>query len=365
MAPPTPETPITANESLEIFDFVIKQGHGVKGLSELGLKRIPDQYIQPLERRIVSGCNPKPNIESIPIIDMSNWDDQKVAASICDAAQNMGFFQIVNHGVPMQVLENVKNATRRFFRLPAEEKRKYSKGYTPSNNVMYTSSFIPEKEQYLEWKDTISIFYVSDKEAQMLWPSECRDEVLEYMKSCEVVAQKLLGVLMKGLSVNMDDSKASLLMGSRRVNLNYYPKCPNPDLTVGVGSHSDISTLTILLQDEIGGLHVRSPKPDDASWLHVTPITNSLVINVGDALQILSNGRYKSVEHSVIASKSCDRVSVPFFVNPKPSDHLYPLPEILANGEEPLYKKVLYSDYAKHFLKKPHDGKMTLEFAKI
>lgn len=187
--------------------------------------------------------------------------------------------------------------------------------------------------------------------------------MLEYMKSSEVVIKQLLEVLMSRLNVNkIDEMKESLLMGSKRINLNYYPICPNPELTVGVGRHSDVSTLTILLQDEIGGLYVRG-KND--SWIHVPPISGSLVINVGDALQIMSNGRYKSIEHRVLANGSHNRISVPIFVNPKPCGIIGPFPEVLAGWEKAAYRQVLYSDYVKHFFRKAHDGKKTIEFAKI
>ncbi|CAK9187756.1 unnamed protein product, partial [Ilex paraguariensis] len=190
------------------------------------------------------------------------------------------------------------------------------------------------------------------------------DEALEFVKKSELVIRRLLEVLMKRLNVKeIDKTKELLLMGSKRINLNYYPKCPNPNLTVGVGRHSDVSALTLLLQDDIGGLYVR--KMDGNSWIHVPPISESLVINVGDALQIMSNGRYKSIEHRVTANGSKNRVSVPIFVNPRPFDVIGPLLEVLENGEKPMYKQVLYSDYVKHFFKKAHDGKDTLEFAKI
>ena len=191
-----------------------------------------------------------------------------------------------------------------------------------------------------------------------------REQVRDYMKKSEVVIKRLLQVLMKGLNVNeIDETKESLLMGSVRTNLNYYPICPNPELTVGVGRHSDVSTLTILLQDEIGGLFVRGNQGDN--WIHVPPIKGSLVINVGDALQILSNGKYRSVEHRVVANGSKNRISVPIFVNPRPGDMIGPLPELVASGEKPIYKEVLYSDYVKHFFRKAHDGKKTVAFAEL
>ncbi|CAK7339129.1 unnamed protein product [Dovyalis caffra] len=356
-----PTLAVSFNGSSNVTDFVLNKANGVKGLSEMGLKSLPNQYVQPLEERI---CDTKIiSQESIPIIDMSKWDDPKVAEAICEAAEKWGFFQIINHGVPVEVLENVKEATHQFFSLPAEEKRKYLKEFSPSNNVRFGTSFSPEAETALEWKDYLSLFYVSDDEASALWPSVCKDQVIEYMKRSEIVIRKLLDVLMKNLNVTeIDERKESMLMGSKRTNLNYYPICPNPELTVGVGRHSDVSTLTFLLQDDIGGLYVRG---NEDGWIHVPPVEGSIVINVGDALQIMSNGQYKSIEHRVIANGSKNRISVPIFINPRPSDKISPFPEVLASGEKAVYKEVLYSDYVKHFFQKAHDGKNTIDFAKI
>lgn len=167
---------ITTNtEPSRVNEFVINKGFGVKGLSETGLRSLPKQYIQPLEERIFSENNHQvmPG-ESIPIIDMSNWDDPKLADSICDAAEKWGFFQIVNHGVPIKVLENIQEATHRFFGLPGEEKNKYSKENSASNSVRYGTSFTPQAEKALEWKDYLSLFYVSDDEASAIWPAACK-----------------------------------------------------------------------------------------------------------------------------------------------------------------------------------------------
>lgn len=351
-----------SSDSWDVLSFAVNKGHGVKGLSDLGLSALPKQYIQPLEEQITTST--VVNDDSIPVIDLSNWNDPKVADMICDAAEKWGFFQIVNHGIPLEVLENVKEATYRFFRSPADEKNKHSKDNSPSNNVRYGTSFTPKAEKALEWKDFLSLFYVSEEEAAAIWPSACRDEALDFMKQSEFVVRRLLQALMKGLNIHeIDEARESLLMGSKRINLNYYPKCPEPELTVGVGRHSDVSTLTILLQDLIGGLYVKKLNSDE--WVHVPPIAGAIVINVGDALQIMSNGRYKSIEHRVIANGNNNRISVPIFVNPRPNDIIGPLPEVLASGEKPIYKQVLYSDYVKHFFRKAHDGKETVAFAKI
>lgn len=169
MAPTLAESTTDAS-AFDIADFVINQGNGVKGLSELGIKSLPRQYIQPKEALI----NIIPN-KSIPVIDMANWEnDPNIAESVCEAAETFGFFQLVNHGVPLEVLDGVKDATHRFFGVPAAVKRKYSKELSPSNSVRFGTSFSPDSEKALEWKDYLSLFYVSEEEASALWPPECK-----------------------------------------------------------------------------------------------------------------------------------------------------------------------------------------------
>ncbi|CAH1434443.1 unnamed protein product [Lactuca virosa] len=345
----------------ELKHFVVDQGHGVKGLAELKIKTLPELFIQPLQRRLdMTKVVP----ELIPVIDISKYEDPEVVQSICDAAKNWGFFQIVNHGVPVSIIDNLKDATHKFFALSTDEKKKYLFQNSPTKNVRFLTSFRPEVDKAYEWKDHLSCFYVSDEEALKFWPSVCRHQVLEYLKSSEILIKRLLEVLMKGLGIpKLDKTNESFLMGSKRINLNYYPICPNPELTIGASSHSDVSTLTVLLQDETGGLYVR--KLDTDSWVHVPPVKGSLTINIGDALQIMSNGRYKSVEHQVVANANENRISVPIFVNPRPSDVIGPLPEVINAGEKALYKQVLYSDYVKHFFRKSVNGKDTVEFVKV
>lgn len=184
------------------------------------------------------------------------------------------------------------------------------------------------------------------------------------MKHAEAFIKKLLKVLLEKLNVKeLDKAREQTLMGAMILAFNYYPSCPDPELTAGVGPHSDISSITVLLQDDIGGLYVRGKDGD--SWIYVPPVDGALVINIGDVLQIMSNEKYKSIEHRVVADRSKTRISMPIFVNPAPDAIIGPLPELLENGDEPKYKQVVFSDYFKYFFSKAHDGKKTIEFAMI
>lgn len=100
---------------------------------------------------------------------------------------------------------------------------------------------------------------------------------------------------MENLGVRMEEERVDGLIGAKLVNMNFYPACPNPELTVGVGRHSDMGMLTVLLQDGIGGLYVKTTEGDveaaageEEEWIQIPPISGALVINIGDTLQVIS-----------------------------------------------------------------------------
>lgn len=176
------------------------------------------------------------------------------------------------------------------------------------------------------------------------------------------LGKKILEILMNNLNARLDHSLEQTLMGTLRMNLNFYPECPDPKLAVGTGRHSDINTLTLLLQDDIiGSLYARYGD----KWLHVPPVMGAIVVNIGDILQILSNDRYKSVEHVVMANRFLSRISFAFYCGPNNDSVVEPLPEVLENGEKALYKSTVYSDYMKYFFERPHTGKKTIEWIKL
>lgn len=161
-------------DSEKIIDFVVNQGNGIKGLVDSGIETVPELYILPIEDRL----DPSRVLaeDSIQVIDVSNWDDDpKVTESICEAASKWGFFQIINHGIPLQVLDSVKEAAHRFFRLPNEERKKYWAGNSPTDTVTLKTSFVPMAETVLEWKDYLSFRFVQgDQESSSLWPPVCK-----------------------------------------------------------------------------------------------------------------------------------------------------------------------------------------------
>ncbi|KAK9275304.1 hypothetical protein L1049_022566 [Liquidambar formosana] len=352
-----------------LFHFVVRDGNGVKGLVDSGISEVPERYVQPPHERIDHKLNSCSNLPLLPI-DLSKLDGanrDRVAEQIAAAAETVGFFQVVNHGVPLELLESVKVAAHRFFGQPPEKKAVYLKGVSTSPLVNYGTSFVPEKEMALEWKDYVSMVYSSDGDALQYWPSECKEVALEYLKTSSKMVRTILEVLMEKLGVTLDESRMDALTGFKMVNMNFYPACPNPELTVGVGRHSDMGTLTVLLQDGIGGLYVKVEENFDGGkkgeWIEIPPVPGALVINVGDTLQILSNGKYKSAEHRVRTTSTQSRVSIPIFTAPRPTEKIGPLPQVVDSDGMARYREVVFQDYMNNFFGKAHEGKKSLDFA--
>ncbi|KAH7864703.1 hypothetical protein Vadar_032802 [Vaccinium darrowii] len=378
-----------------LFNFVVREGNGVKGLLDLGISKVPDQYIHPLNERI-----PEPSIDcqqylqhAAPI-DLSLLDGpshDQAAEAIVKAAESVGFFQVVNHGVPIQVLESLTDSAHRFFGQPAEKKAVYLKGVSPSPLVKYATSFEPDYEKSLEWRDYVSMAYTTDEDALKHWPNHCKEAALEYVKTTRRMVEKILEVLighLQGVKADDDNYQSRVvelvdaLTGVRVVNMNFYPRCPNPDLTVGVGRHSDSGTLTVLLQDGIGGLYIKLEDEDEdeqdhqhkdeatagikkPQWMEVPPIPGALVINIGDTLEILSNGMYKSIEHRVRTTSLQSRVSIPLFTAPLQTHKIGPLPQLVDRDRKARYRDLVFQDYLNYYFMNAHEGKKSLDYAKI
>ncbi|KAI3757852.1 hypothetical protein L6452_05395 [Arctium lappa] len=332
----------------------------VQSLSESGDLVIPDQYVKPpLERP--SLCFTDINI---PVIDLAGLvtSRETTMKQISEACREWGFFQLVNHGVRAELVDGAREIWREFFHEPMEVKQKYAN--SPKTYEGFGSRLGVEKGAILDWNDYYYLNYLSLSHTN--WPSQppsLREVMEEY--SNEIL--RLGAVLLKIFSINLGLKEDHLhnAFGGRDVGAclraNFYPKCPQPDLTLGLSSHSDPGGMTFLLPDEqVCGLQIRK----NNQWITVKPTHHAIIVNIGDQLQVLSNTIYKSVEHRVIVNPDKERVSLAYFYNPKNNLLIQPISELVTSETPALYPPMTFDEYRRFIRTKGPHGKLQVESLK-
>uniref|UniRef100_A0A5B7B1W5 Putative oxidoreductase family protein n=1 Tax=Davidia involucrata TaxID=16924 RepID=A0A5B7B1W5_DAVIN len=344
----------------------------VQSLSDSGVPQVPDRYIKPPPERPSSiSCSSDPSDVNIPLIDVGGLygDDDNLRATtllqISEACRDWGFFQVVNHGVSPHLMDTAREVWRQFFHLPVEMKQFYAN--LPKTYEGYGSRLGVEKGAILDWSDYYFLHYLpSSLMDHNKWPAlpvSLREVIEEY--SAQLV--KLCGVLMKVLSLNLGLGEEYLQNAFGGTNIgaclrvNFYPKCPQPDLTLGLSSHSDPGGMTLLLPDEhVSGLQVRR----NNNWITVKPARHAFIVNIGDQIQVLSNAIYKSVEHRVIVNSDKERLSLAFFYNPKSDLLIKPVKELVTPEKPALYPAMTFDEYRLFIRLRGPRGKSQVESLK-
>nr|CAB3460986.1 unnamed protein product [Digitaria exilis] len=298
-------------------------------------------------------------LPGVPAVDLSS---PGAALAVVDACQRFGIFKDVNHGVPMGVVDRLEAEAIRFFASPQAEKDASG----PANPLGYGNKRIGRNGD-MGWLEYLllavnnqgSVSKASPVPSSSLSddPSEaCREAVNEYVGAVrgvatwvlEAVAEGLLGVARRDALSGMVADAAS----DQVFRVNHYPPCPLlerlPDScsVTGFGEHSGPQLVSVLRSNGTPGLQVALR---DGRWLPVPPDRDAFFVIVGDSLEVLTNGRMKSVRHRVVANSLKPRVSMIYFAGPAPEQRIAPLPELLqlGQGHGPLYRDFTWGDYKK------------------
>ncbi|KAM3713980.1 hypothetical protein ACJW30_01G299300 [Castanea mollissima] len=298
---------------------------------------------------------PMDPFESVPIIDLT---DPNAVLLIRHACEQWGVFQVTNHGIPIDHLKQLELQTKRLFSLPLDQKLRAVR--SPEGITGYglarISTFFPK----LMWSEGFSIMGSPLEHACQLWPHHHK-KFCNAMEVCQKemkdLTERILGLMLVSLSLTREDVKWFKPNDRKKqpqalLHLNSYPICPDPSRAVGLAPHTDSSLLTLLHQSSTTGLQVLR---DSVGWVPVHPISGALVVNTGDLMHVLSNGRFKSALHQVVVNKTHHRISVAYFYGPPGNVKISPSMKLIDHKHPPLYRSVTWKEYldakAKHFNK--------------
>lgn len=269
---------------------------------------------------------------------------ERVAGELDRACRTHGFFLVTGHGVPADALGRLESAAHAFFARPEAEKAavamarggsawrgwfpvggELTSGVADHKEGLYLGTDLPADDPRVEARLPLH--------GPNLWPerpADLRPAVDAWMAAMAGVAEAVLRGLAVGLGLDpgwfarhLTDDPTILF------RLFHYPAVPAASEGWGVAEHTDYGLLTLLAQDRHGGLEVRTPD----GWIEVPPDPTVLVANIGDMLDRMTGGRYRSTPHRVRPSRAASRLSFPFFYDPSWEAEVRPLP--LADGEAP------------------------------
>ncbi|KAK0586709.1 hypothetical protein LWI29_011090 [Acer saccharum] len=317
------------------------------------VKNVPSNYIRPIYDR--------PNLSdvhisseaSIPLIDLHQLSGPRrshVIKQIGLACQHDGFFQVTNHGIPEEMINNIINIAREFFKLPESERLKnYSDD--PSKTTRLSSSFNVKTEKVANWRDFLRLHCYPLQDYIQEWPSNppsFKEHVAEYCTSVRGLILRLLEAISESLGLQRDYIDKKMTKHGQHMALNYYPPCPEPELTYGLPGHTDPNLITLLLQDDVPGLQVLR----NGKWVAVNPIPNTFIVNIGDQMQVLSNDKYRSVLHRAVVNSDKERISIPTFYCPSPDSEIGPAKELIDQHHPAVYRNFTYGEYYEKFWNK-------------
>ncbi|XP_029128650.1 1-aminocyclopropane-1-carboxylate oxidase homolog 1-like [Cajanus cajan] len=281
---------------------------GVKGLVESGVTKIPRMFHSgKLDTIQTLATDSK---LSVPIIDLKDMHyntalHAELISKIRSACHEWGFFQVINHGIPISVLGEMIHGIRRFHEQDSKVRKEFYTRDLKKKVLYYSNISLLNSDQPVNWRDTFGFAVAPDPPKPEEIPSVCRDIAIEYSKKIRDLGFRILELLSEALGLNPSYLKELNCGEGLFILGNYYPTCPEPELTMGATKHTDGNFVTLLLQDQLGGLQVLHQN----QWVNVPPVHGALVVNIGDLLQLITNDMFVSVYHRVLSNKSSPRIS--------------------------------------------------------
>ncbi|KAK7407720.1 hypothetical protein VNO78_09757 [Psophocarpus tetragonolobus] len=296
---------------------------------------------------------------NLPIVDLSKLLSEEVKSPELEkldrACKEWGFFQLINHGVDMKLVEDVKRGAQELFHLPIEEKKKL---WQKPGDMEGFGQMLGSDEGSSNWVD---LFYILTLPSHLRKPHLFHNIPMPFRKNLEdycikmrELAMNIFVLIGKALGIEAWDIEESIREGGQSIRMNYYPPCPQPENVLGLNAHTDGSALTILLQaNEVDGLQIDK----HGTWVPVKPLPNAFIISLGDVLEVMTNGMYRSTMHRAVVNSEKERVSIATFYGPGRSGNIGPAPTLVTPERPALFKTIGVTDFYKGYLSPEYLGK--------
>ncbi|XP_028786105.1 gibberellin 2-beta-dioxygenase 2-like [Neltuma alba] len=290
----------------------------------------------------------KTNAVGIPTVDLS-VERSELSELVIKACEQYGFFKAVNHGVPEEVISRLENEGIKFFSKSISEKRQAGPatpfGYGCRN--IGPNGDMGDLEYLLLHTNPLSI---SDRSQTISNnPTDFSCAVNDYIEAVREVACEVVDLVAEGLRVPDKYAVSKLIRNVQSdsvLRINHYPPTMSSfkrDPAMGFGEHSDPQILTILRSNEVGGLQICTR---DGLWIPVAPDPHEFFVMVGDALQVMTNGRLRSVRHRVMRNNMRKgRMSMMYFAAPPLSSWIMPLPKMVSAEKPSEYRPFTWAHY--------------------
>ncbi|XP_010675390.2 protein DMR6-LIKE OXYGENASE 1 [Beta vulgaris subsp. vulgaris] len=329
-------------------------------------------FILPVERR-PNLTEVSKSVHKVPIIDMASGELDSHIEEIANACEDYGLFLIKNHGVPQELCDSMLSAATDLFHLPPETKALLVSD-NPAKDVRICNHYRKvegkddkKPQRFSMWSELFKHpWHPTDDSFAALLPSDppdYRKVITMYAAEIGILMSRLLNLMSKGLGLEGNYLQDRLGKNPLcRVQANYYPPCTNPDLTLGMGVHTDRDAITILLPSpNVQGLQIMK----DNECIDVDPVPNALVVNIGDQLQVLSNGKYKSVLHRVVTNRYQSRVSLAMFYGPDKDAVMGPIEDLIDEQHPPLYRNYYFREFLEEFRNQEGKNRKVKEYFEI
>ncbi|XP_061991312.1 protein SRG1-like [Rosa rugosa] len=329
------------------------------------------ELLVPPQKFILKDGIPLPNasveLMDVPVIDLGLLTPSSFSVEELDklrSALTTGCcFHVINHGMTPEFLDKVREITKQFFAIPVEEKQKYLRPVDDYEG--YGNDMVLSEQQTLDWTDRLYLTaYPPDQRRLKFWPEKpksFRDTLDQYTSKLQVITETVLKAMARSLNLE----EACFLdkfgeQGKMDARFNFYPPCSRPDRILGFKPHADSSIITIVLQDkEVEGLQFLK----DDQWFRAPIVPEALLINVGDQVEILTNGLFKSPVHKVVINGEKERISLAVFCFPDSETEIKPFKSLINESRPRLYKKM--KNYGDIFFEYYQQGRRPIEAAII